>query len=131
MRVADRRVTDCIKYFPPCDAAKKDPANPNCDNFKREPIKARIINVQATGSGDVQIVPQENAQTLETFRSRQIAAAWVPEPWASRLVLDAGDLDAIAIGVGPGTFTGLRIGIATARALATAAELGSVASEDL
>ncbi|MEV7605688.1 ABC transporter substrate-binding protein [Paenarthrobacter sp. NPDC089322] len=42
------------------------------------------------GSGDVNINPTENAQTLKLFLDGKLDGAWLPEPWASRLVLEAG-----------------------------------------
>jgi NitT/TauT family transport system substrate-binding protein len=48
------------------------------------------LKTDPQGGGDVTILPQENAQTLETFKSGAIDAAWVPEPWVSRLVLEGG-----------------------------------------
>ena len=48
------------------------------------------LETDPQGGGDVSIVPQDNAQTLETFRSGAIQGAWVPEPWATRLVQEGG-----------------------------------------
>ncbi|HVE46271.1 MAG TPA: ABC transporter substrate-binding protein [Acidimicrobiales bacterium] len=48
------------------------------------------MKTDRTGGGDVSILPQENAQTLETFKLGQIDGAWVPEPWATRLRLEGG-----------------------------------------
>jgi NitT/TauT family transport system substrate-binding protein len=42
------------------------------------------------GGGDVTIAPTPNADTLNLFQSGDIDGAWLPEPWASRLVLEAG-----------------------------------------
>jgi NitT/TauT family transport system substrate-binding protein len=42
------------------------------------------------GTGDVAINPTENAQTLKLFQDGKLDGAWLPEPWASRLVLQAG-----------------------------------------
>ena len=42
------------------------------------------------GRGEVAINPTENAQTLKLFQDGKLDGAWLPEPWASRLVLQAG-----------------------------------------
>jgi len=40
--------------------------------------------------GDVTVVPQENSVTLTSFEQGSIDGAWVPEPWATRLVDEGG-----------------------------------------
>ncbi|HUR77994.1 MAG TPA: ABC transporter substrate-binding protein [Acidimicrobiales bacterium] len=44
----------------------------------------------ATGTGDVTITPQDNGLTLQLFQTGEIAGAWVPEPWVTRLVQEGG-----------------------------------------
>lgn len=53
-------------------------------------LKNHGLKTDTQGGGDVSILPQENALTLQTFRSGQIDGAWVPEPWATRLVQEGG-----------------------------------------
>lgn len=38
------------------------------------------------GSGEVTILPEDNSTTLASFEAGTIAGAWVPEPWATRMV---------------------------------------------
>jgi NitT/TauT family transport system substrate-binding protein len=40
--------------------------------------------------GDVQVIPIANADQLTLFLRKQIDAAWAPEPWATRLIHEAG-----------------------------------------
>ncbi|MEU4640285.1 ABC transporter substrate-binding protein [Micromonospora sp. NPDC023814] len=49
-------------------------------------LKEKGLTTTKEGGGDVKIIPQENAQTVETFGSGAIDGAWVPEPFVSRLV---------------------------------------------
>jgi len=48
------------------------------------------LHTDTAGGGDVSVIPQENAQTLETFLAGTIDGAWVPEPWATRLIQEGG-----------------------------------------
>ena len=48
--------------------------------------RSRAWTTDTSGGGDVSITPQENADTLNAFKTGAIYGAWVPEPWATRLV---------------------------------------------
>ena len=53
-------------------------------------LKGQGLQADLQGGGDVTIAPQENAQILEAFKQHLIAGAWVPEPYATRLVQAGG-----------------------------------------
>jgi NitT/TauT family transport system substrate-binding protein len=48
------------------------------------------LKTDTSGGGDVHITPQDNSTTLTAFESGDIDGAWVPEPWATRLVKEGG-----------------------------------------
>jgi NitT/TauT family transport system substrate-binding protein len=78
----------------PRDLEGKTIASPQLGNTQdvalRTWLEDKGFEADTTGGGDVSVVPQDNAQTLELFRSGDIDGAWVPEPWATRLI-DEGD----------------------------------------
>jgi NitT/TauT family transport system substrate-binding protein len=53
-------------------------------------LKSKGFGTDVSGGGDVKILPQDNAQTLTQFQAGEIDGAWVPEPWATRLVQEGG-----------------------------------------
>lgn len=53
-------------------------------------LDGKGLKTTQEGGGDVSVIPQDNATTLQTFQSGAIQGAWVPEPWASRLVAEGG-----------------------------------------
>ncbi|MEZ0109549.1 NitT/TauT family transport system substrate-binding protein [Catenulispora sp. EB89] len=53
-------------------------------------LKQNGLTANPDGTGDVSVDPQDNATTLDQFKAGHIEGAWLPEPWASRLVSEAG-----------------------------------------
>lgn len=51
-------------------------------------LKNNGFHADAAGGGDVSVMPQENSQTLTAFKQGDVDGAWVPEPWASRLLIE-------------------------------------------
>ena len=76
------------------DLRGKKLASPQLGNTQDVALRTWLADnglvTDKNGGGDVSILPQDNAQTLDTFKSGQIDGAWVPEPWATRLVQEGG-----------------------------------------
>jgi NitT/TauT family transport system substrate-binding protein len=53
-------------------------------------LKQHGLKTDLQGGGDVSVSPQENAQVVDAFKQKLIAGAWVPEPYATRLVQAGG-----------------------------------------
>ena len=53
-------------------------------------LKENGLETDESGGGDVSILPQANADTLTAFQAGEIDGAWVPEPWATRLIQEGG-----------------------------------------
>jgi aliphatic sulfonates family ABC transporter substrate-binding protein len=78
----------------PADLEGTTLASPQLGNTQDVSLRVWLAGegyeTDTSGGGDVQITPTENAQTLTLFQDGAIDGAWLPEPWVSRLILDAG-----------------------------------------
>jgi NitT/TauT family transport system substrate-binding protein len=78
----------------PAQLKGKTIASPQLGNTQdvalRSWLKTQGYATTEEGGGDVKVKPQPNAQTIDTYKLGQIDGAWVPEPFASRLVVESG-----------------------------------------
>jgi NitT/TauT family transport system substrate-binding protein len=76
------------------DLKGKKIATPQLGNTQdvalRAYLKANGLSAPATGGGDVDVIPTANSDTINLFKQKQIDGAWVPEPFATRLVQESG-----------------------------------------
>jgi len=76
------------------DLKGKTVASPQLGNTQDVALRAYLkkngLKTDTAGGGDVSIRPQDNAVTLQAFQQSLIQGAWVPEPWATRLVKEGG-----------------------------------------
>ncbi len=54
-------------------------------------LKQEGFTVNGKAAKNVNVIAQDNAQSLQLFQQGAIDGAWLPEPWATRLVKQGGD----------------------------------------
>jgi NitT/TauT family transport system substrate-binding protein len=75
------------------DLSGKRIATPQLGNTQDVALRAYLARNQLAPTekgGTVQVIPTDNPQILDLFRRGEIDGAWVPEPWATRLIVEGG-----------------------------------------
>ncbi len=87
----------------------------------------RILAIDTSSAWCSVALSLDEATPLVRHQKVSAGASQLLLPWVEELLSDSAaeltSLDAIAIGVGPGAFTGVRLGVAVVQGLATAAKL--------
>lgn len=71
----------------PADLRGKKVASPGIGNTQDIALRSWL---KAKGLKGVQVLPIKNPEILTLFRRKELHAAWVPEPWTTRLLQEAG-----------------------------------------
>ena len=78
----------------PEQLAGKKLGSPQLGNTQDVALRAWLLEqgfeTDLEGGGDVSILPQANADILTSFSTGDVDGAWVPEPWATLMVEQAG-----------------------------------------
>ena len=77
----------------PADLAGKKLATPQLANTQDVALRAWLLKnglKDRERGGNVQVVPTSNADALTLIQRGQLDGAWVPEPWATRIIQEAG-----------------------------------------
>jgi NitT/TauT family transport system substrate-binding protein len=75
------------------DLAGKKIASPQLGNTQDVALRRYILDnglQTLENGGTVEVIPTDNPLILDMFRLGEIDGAWVPEPWASRLIVEGG-----------------------------------------
>jgi NitT/TauT family transport system substrate-binding protein len=75
------------------DVANKKVATPQLGNTQDVALRTWLQDNRLAAreqGGNVTIIPTDNATTLASMQKGDIDAAWVPEPWGTRLIQEAG-----------------------------------------